>query len=516
MKFGFVLLWLLLALPGGAQEAAQPSPDPPESALEPLSLDPPLPEGDFTRLRPEPVVTPLESGLVPGISLKSGEEIGRTYSETSPFNIWGGDRTQRSNLFTAAGLVRRAVRDALHLPDEWYHPIIIQIRPPLAAGTSNRPPVWTTVSQVEGGFRIEITLVPRRGGVPGPLLQENLVRAILADLVLKGKEKLDLTGAPMPPPDWLLHGTLALMEYRQLGRMSQTFARVFRLGRVLSVPDILNAEPDGMDSISHTLYRVSCGALILMLVEQPKGPEQFTRLLTSLAFQETGHELLIERAFPALGGSSNSLSKWWSLQIAALSQPGLEEVLSPAETERLLAEALVLHYVRPAAVEKKPGAIKRLFTREKAAAGSPEAPLPEATRESCDIQEYARVQELPNSGGVFHQAALSLTRLMLRAHPVHRPIIQGYQDALQGLAKGKSPKGLTATLEQLASTRQRLATTLRGVEDHLDWFEATQVQEPSGEFEGYLRAAAELEAGRPPGTDPVSRYLDQIEAEFGP
>ncbi len=499
MKFRTGLLLLLSAVPGLAQE-----------------LVPALPTGGPPPVPPVETSLPAPHGIVPGVKLRSDDKVGRTYADNSPFNIWGGNRTQRSNLFTAAGLVRRSVLDALHLPDEWSHPIVLQIREPLSNGTDLRPPVWTAISQVEGGFRIEINLTPRRQAVPGPLLRENLVRAILADRVLKGKQGLDLAGASSPPPDWLLHGTLALMDYRQLGRSSQTFSQVFQLGRVLSVQDILDADPTGMDSVSLTIYRVSCGGLLMMLVEQPKGPEQLAKLLPALGRSGVDQATLIEQTFPELTGSSSSLSKWWSLQIAALSQPGMEEVRKPDETEKLLAEALVLRYAQPAPGEKRPHVLKRLFTRDKTTAPAPPSdgkPLP---GQSCGIEDYGKVLALPEAASAFNLVDLSLTRLMLRAHPVYRPIIQEYQENIRALAKGKAGKNLPATLSRLAETRKKLAETLRKIEDHLDWYEATQSASPSGSFEAYLEAADVLEKPRPPRGDAVSRYLDEVEAEYRP
>jgi hypothetical protein len=82
------------------------------------------------------------------------------------------------------------------------------------------------------------------------------------------------------------------------------------------------------------------------------------------------------------------------------------------------------------------------------------------------------------------------------------------------LAKGKAGKSLPAALQRLATTRQKLAVTLRGIEDHLDWYEATQSTSPSGAFEDYLHAAGELEKPRPPRTDAISRYLDEMETEY--
>lgn len=496
MKFRIALLWPLLALPCIAQA--------PLPAL-PLEGPPPSP--------PAPVAP--AAGVVPGVRLQSNDKIGRTYAEGNPFIVWGGTRNQRASLFTAAGLVRQSVLEALHLPDTWSHPIIIQLRDPMAPGTETRPPVWTVISQVEGGFRIEVNVAPQRQSVPGPLLRENLARAVLADQVLQGKERLNLNGAATPPPDWLLHGTLALIDYRELGRMSDTFSRIFRLGRVLSVQDILNADPAGMDSISMTIYRVSCGALLMMLVEQPKGPEYFSKLLATLVPGGADQAILIERAYPALGGSANSLSKWWSLQIAALSQPGMEELQRPAETARQLTEALTLHFTPPAAVEKKPRPLDRLFSSPKPAdTGKPAATTPAPAPVTCDIAEHARVLTSPDRASVFDRVDLALTKLMLRSHPVYRPIIVEYQSVARQLAKGKTGKNLPATLKRLATTRERLAATLQGIEDHMDWYEATQSSTFSGAFEDYLKAAEELEKPRPARPDPISRYLDEVEREF--
>lgn len=565
-----VLILLLLTLSAPAREEAKaPDPLPPP---ETLLLEPPPgtlpPPGTGTGITPPPasdnpaapasapapaVPTPpapktsapttrrttqnseaLPPGPVPLVNMGAQDKTGRTFSDDSPFIIWGGTREQRSNLFSTAGLVRRDTLDALHLGLDWRNNIIIQLREPLTKGSDRRPPVWTSIGQVPGGFRIEINLVPRLGSVPGPLLRENIVRATLADLILRGHEKDDLTGRDMPPPDWLLHGALALMDYRQLGRMSSTFSTVFQLGRVLPISDILGADPESMDSVSLTIYRVSCCGLLMMLIDQPNGPANLEKLLPQLALTEGDPSPLIERTFPALSSSANSLSKWWTLQIAALSQPGLDEVRSPAETEQLLGEALILRYtIKPE--EKKPGTLKRLFSKNKttpaeangkdgkdlaktgAAATLPAPqppPAPAPQEQSCDIQDFAKVIDLPDHESILNKPNLDLTLLLLRAHPVYRPIITEYQAAIRNLAKGKKLKEASATLERLATTRRKLAGVLQDIENQLNDYETRKSMEKSGTFEDYLRTAAEFERPPAPRPDPVSRYLDAVEAEI--
>lgn len=523
---------------------SEPPLPPPPSAAHPPIPTPAQPATPASAGRSQTRVIPgLPKGAVPApeINLQPRDKVGRTYSEDSPFVVWGGTREQRAHLFITAGIVRRDVLDALHQGPEWNHSIIIQLREPLAKGTDSRPPVWTAISQVLGGFRIEINIVPRMGSVPGPMLRENLVRATLADLMLRGHEKNDLSGHNSPPPDWLLHGTLALMDYRKMGRMSSTFSTVFQLGRVLSVSEILGADPNGMDSVSMTIYRVSCCGLLMMLIEQPKGPDQLQALLPALTLVDSDPTPVIERHFSSLSTSANGLSKWWTLQIAALSQPGLDEVQSPAETEQHLAGALTLRYTVKKQDPKKPGGnpLKRLFSKNKnipappadnhtppgkdgiktaaAPPPPPPAPAPAAADESvqtCGIEEFQKVMDLPDQESILNKADLDLTLLLLRAHPIYRPVIAEYQTAVRNLAKGKKIRESAAALERLAATRRKLTGTLQEIENTLDAYEASKSPDRSGAFEDYLRTAEEFEQPPAPRADSISRYLDSIEAEI--
>lgn len=519
-------------------ETLLPKP-PPDSALEPeprvpagLVLPPvgpgaPIPDGPpILEPSPDPNTDPayVLPGPVPGSNPKANERAGRTYSEDSPFIIWGGTQEARSNLFTTAGLVRRDALDALHLGLEWNHPILIQLREPLARSTDRRPPVWTRVSQVPDGFRIEINIVPRHNSVPGTLLRENIVRATLAALILRGHGEEDATGWDTPPPEWLLHGTLALMDYRKQGRKSNLFNLIFQLGSLLSVEEIFGAETEGMDSISQTLYRVSCCGLIMMLIEQPNGPRHLAEMIPSLISGREDTQALITRHFPGMATSANSLSKRWALQIAALAQPGLDEVRSPAESEQLLTGALTLRYVvKPE--DKKPGAIRKLFSRRRPDSGdadqakagdpgkTPASPAPE--EESCDLHEFEKVLSLPDREAILTRVDLNLNLLLLRAHPIYRPVIAEYLNTLKSLIKGRKLKESAESLERLSHTRRQLASNLQEIENFLDDYEVGKMEDKSGAFEEYMRAADDMD--KPPAVrpDPVSRYLDALEAEVG-
>ena len=523
-----VLFFLISALsaaparaaePPAAVEPALPEADAPLPAdiLAPRD-DPPAGPADFPVPAPLPRISSAAAAgasAAPRIPLKRGGDPRRTWGEGNPFVIWGGSPDARSRLFTAATNVRRTLLTALNQPETHRFPIVIQLREP-SADSRRGATVSTSVAQLDDGFRIEINITPRRGSVPGELLRENFVRASLAEMILRGQENGNLDGIDAPPPDWLLHGALEFLDYRERGRLSESFATVFRLGRVLSVEEILHADPRGMDSVSATVYRVSCCGLLMTLLEQPRSGDAVTALLGNLAGSRDDAAAIIG-AFPKLSSSANGLGKWWSLQLAKLSQPGVDELLTPAETETGLAAAVTLRFTPVSGETAKPGKIRRLFRRagpDAAAAAAGEKTAEPPGEEQCDIREFARILPHPDRKAIFERSDLALTRLQLRAHPLYRPLINDYQEALRNLTDGKKTKDTAAALERLAATRANLTVKLGEVEDYLNWYQATQMTERSGQFQDYLRTADRLAEPPPTRADAISRYLDALELEY--
>jgi hypothetical protein len=109
---------------------------------------------------------------------------------------------------------------------------------------------------------------------------------------------------------------------------------------------------------------------------------------------------------------------------------------------------------------------------------------------------------------------LALTQLSLRAHPLYRSVLRDYQLTIKALSEGKKEKEAAGTLARLATLRSRLRKDMQGVEDYLDWYEATQTEGESGAFRDYLDTAAELDRPPPPRRDALSRYLNLMEQEF--
>jgi hypothetical protein len=109
--------------------------------------------------------------------------------------------------------------------------------------------------------------------------------------------------------------------------------------------------------------------------------------------------------------------------------------------------------------------------------------------------------------------AQELRVLATRAHPIYAPIIADYAEVAALLFRGKT-LDVPRRLDRLQSSRKAIASQMRGIDDYLNWFEATSLPGPSGEFSDYLKAAERAARPERSKRDPISIYLDALETQF--
>jgi len=511
--FRAVVLILLSTLWLTAQENVPlPAKKEPPPAERPAPADraPGLPK---VKVAPSAPQFPSQPTPVTRVRLTPKPGVGESSVHGGQFRVYGPIKEHRDVLLSEAERTRREVAESLQFQSAFVFPIVIQIRE-AGALRPGREEIWTTVSQTDDGYRIEVSLVPQRNTVDGPLLRQEIVRAVLAEILLRTHGASELSGRDVPPPDWLLHGTLELLDYKALGRQSETFSTVFRLGHVLSIEDIFSVEPAGMDSVSRTVYRSSCCGLLLMLLERSQGGRNFAELCKLLPLMSGQDSSAIARAYPELSSSGNSLGKWWSLQLAAMSQPGLDELLSLQATDAELTKALTLRLAALPEEEKKPKkGLPKVFGKKKPEEKREPKPAP-GTVQEFPFDQYARAMPRKDREAIFNRVALALTQISLRAHPLYRPVVGQYLSLVKELSAGKKQKEAATVIASLATVRRNLLSDMGKLEDYLDWYEATQLESLSGGFKDYLRAAAEKDRPPPPRRDPVSRYLNLMESEY--
>ena len=447
-------------------------------------------------------------------------EIPRTFSTESQFSVSGSNGDLRVELFRLAEATRRTLLNTLAQKTRLGKINIDKGRIPIVLQLDDR---FTTSQDIVKGsilvmfddsihFHLQIAA---GGGLNVPVIKEELVRWLLVDLMMRRVRAENLANAgELHLPDWLHQGILELMSYQNRGRPSEVFSSVFRLGKTLTIQEILNADISGMDGVSMTIYRVSCSALLLMMLDQPNGAEKLISCISDLPANQGPIALHLQHYFPILSGSGNQLEKWWSLSLATIAQPTRMELMTMQETESELVEALQVTYQPPPTpAEKPPGKLLRLL--KKKPEPPTEAPVdpPPAAPIKASVEDFTPLLNQPQIKSITQQALLAITKLSLRAHPFYRGILDEYQKEIAKIPQRKT-SGLAEAFADLSKRRAKMMSDARSVEDYLDWYEATQRESLSGSFRQYLQTAEQLDHPPTRRHDAISRYLDAIEKEY--
>jgi hypothetical protein len=274
-------------------------------------------------------------------------------STSRQFIVHGKVFETRSAMSTRCEEVSQEVRKVLNDKEPWVLPIVVVLNTGEEAAKSKGPPISTTISELSfGGFHLQVTINEGPGLKAGDLRKE-LVRALLAERILRNHQKIETPKGRLLLPDWIMTGVLHALDFRASPAPSAMFATLFRSGKIYGIEEIIEASPVEMDNLSRTIYETSCCALVLALVDQPSGPQNLNKFLNSLASDPRSERELLSATFPNFAASASSLNKWWSLQLASLANPGVGEPLTAAESLKAIEEAITIHYeALPSAVPK--------------------------------------------------------------------------------------------------------------------------------------------------------------------
>lgn len=322
-------------VPAGADRPAVPvaPPMPGQIKAEPTSSPPPgrLPE------IPAPAVSP-----VPATPLGKAQGAVPSTSGSGQFIVHGNDLRLRNAFSARCDEIKDELSRLLRDQQPWVLPVVVLLNAGENARQAPRS-VSTSLAEVAGGsFHLQVT-VNLRPDLRSQDLRAEVVRALLLERVLRGQSAV-ASKRTMLLPEWMQVGVIKALDFRKQPRPSTLFAAIFKSGRIFGIEEIIEASPTQMDALSRTIYDTSCCALVLALLDQPEGSARLNRFLASLAADARSERELLNLAFPSFASSKASLNKWWALQLASLSRPGLSEPLTPAETLKALEEALTLRY----------------------------------------------------------------------------------------------------------------------------------------------------------------------------
>lgn len=357
-------------------------------------------------LTQKPDVTPAPSVSAPA----DKAPITSSTSSSRQFIVHGKVFQTRSAMSGRCDEIAAELRKVLNDKEPWVLPIVVLLNTGEEAAKSKGPLISTAITELtHGGFHLQVT-INERPGLTAEELQKEVVRALLAERVLRNHQKITTPEGRLLLPDWIMTGVLHAMAYRASARPSAMFATIFRSGKIYGIEEIIEASPVEMDSLSRSIYETSCCALVLALVDQPGGPERFNKFLNALASDPRSERELLDAAFPSFAASASSLNKWWALQLAQLSKPGVAEPFTAAESLKAIEEAITIRYaalpaevpqnvkprpfVLPAPLSVAPAAPK---PAPQVAAVAPDAAKPKATAnpDTASAEEEATEEEKP-------------------------------------------------------------------------------------------------------------------------
>lgn len=406
-------------------------------------------------------------------------------SHSKLFSVSGGDSLRMGAIATRADDLYAKVCKLLQL--EQNHKHLISIR--LLGRSTDAPslnPIRTRINIIDGQPNFQVRIYPG-GGIDLDRLDKAIITMVLYENVLRG---LDAGAYPdtVGLPGWLVAGVQQAVLWKAGRAERRIYQQLFNRAEMLSPEEMISVEkPEALDAASRQVYEVSCGVLLMSLIEREGGIDQLKNLLASAATADgTPMETIVEH-FHELGVDSSLLNKWWAIELANLALPRATDSMAPLETEKMLQEALTLMYFDPVT----------------------EVPRP------VSLEDAYALAELPNWQ---KQVQPNITRLVALSHtcfPGYRPIITEYCRIIGQLVTGTHPDEVQSSLGPLQELRRAYySAAIRG-RDYLDWFEITFTgQERGRSFDSYLETMQMLRRDDPGPDTPMSRYLDDIEALY--
>ena len=324
-------------------------------------------------------------------------------------------------------------------------------------------PVVPLLFETEAGMKVQVDLYDE-GAMDSGAFEAGLFSA-LALHAMHGAEAARVGKAFDLPPRWFVEGLVEELRRSRDGTPDGVYSALIQSGRPPELDAFFRQKPEILDAASLVLYRAQAVSLLLVLRKAQESKKGFAALLANPSFSRGGVEPVLA-AFPSLG-SQSALSKLWTLNIARSSMPPRMASLTVEQSERELADVL------------------------------------KSVKGGQDLPEAAKAQ-----GGAFlmREFAVRIFNLEFLSHPLFQPVLEEYRNIATQLAR--RPKTRVAEkIRELEETRLQLVERSQKIADYLNWFEVTQIDEPSN-----LSDAKPGRGGSVPFNNPYALYLDSLEA----
>jgi len=405
--------------------------------------------------------------------------IQRSISSSKQFVVYYSDGKVRSQLARKAEDVKAEWLGLFKLKDTWRAPIIIQV---VSTRLPDSPRLVTNVYESDGGeIKVQIDVYDP-SVLKGAEFDLEVYRALCLEYTYR-KSPPKTGKAVSQPPAWLLEGLYADAVAREEGTPAGLFEMLVKSGPPPKLEAFLKLRPESLDATSRAVYRAQAMALLRAFLGMPNGAANLQHYLSSLhEIRSTDAGKLLDK-FPELAAQPANLSKMWTLCLAHASASDRNKPFGMAETQNQLTLLLGISAPKDS---KKP---------EAGIVTGPEA-----------LPLIARGQA---GRFILQQKSEELLRLELRAHPIMRPIVEEYRLIATQLA-AKPGRNVDKRLRKNMELQKAVVTRTDAIADYMNWFEASQLNTPSREFEAPI--SREGDGGIFKRNDAISRQLDDLES----
>ncbi len=394
-------------------------------------------------------------------------------SPSRQFIIYGADAASRGAVSDLAERTKADFLVLLRQRDNWTVPIVLNLQLQ-QANLPEIPLANLRFSQTGFGLKIQLD-VTLSEKLDSSLIERELLRAVLLEMIYRKESHLAAGTVFVEPPDWLLDGVLALAPGRDREYLVEALTTA---NKTVPLETFLRQRPELLDSAGRVLYRAHSFALVQMLIDGRDGPGRLARYIGHLPDASNEPLANLKAHFPFLVTDAEGS---WQLTLRRARNFQMYQFLTFAESEQRLAKLLSMKISQP----NKPAKV-------------------------ATLDDLAKRKISPGEKMALSQLNRDLLLFVAQANPILRPIAREYQQITALLARGKR-RGVAKHLSHLDATRKQLATRMSDIDDYMNWFEATQMKNGSGNFSDYLKAVDQSQSSASKRHDPLSVYVDALE-----
>ena len=413
--------------------------------------------------------------LLACLNLSAFEFSERSVSPSGQFVIYGADPVYRGAVSALAEKIKANFLFVLKRRDAWKIAIVINLQP-RAVNLPEVPSAELRFSRTETGVKLQLDLTVSQKLSPTTIARE-LARVILVEMIYRDQTAVAPGNVYVDPPPWLADGLLAAAPNQDRGSLVATLTIP---ARAPALWEFLKQRPEILDSSTGQLYRAYSLVLAQLLIDSPSGRSRLGRYIDNLAFASNDPIADLRAAFPEVRDFESD----WKSKIAEMKTISNQDLLTFFQTDEKLTQLLGTKFP---------------------SGGRHDKPVL--------LEDFSRTPPTPDQRAAMKKLRRKLLLLAMRANPILRPVIQGYQRIADELGLGKS-RGTDKRLAELKSLRAKLSARMNDVDDYMNWFEAAKLETPSGIFEDDVEAFSATDSRRPKRRDPLSVYLDAMEQDF--